>query len=551
MTAFRTGDFSARLPSKWTGIPGQIAAAFNEVLVMNERRANEVARVSRMAGKEGLLRQRLAPTGMVGGWAQEVEALNALMDELVRPITDLTRTIEAVAQGEIGQPTAIEGTWKELKDCLTIPVHSAALHSRVNVFVELFRKTRALEALNERLEAQNAGLQREAGERTRRIEAESARAKAEAENAAKDRFLAMLSHELRTPLTPILYAVELLECDEECPPQIRGPIAAIRRNVRLEARLIDDLLDLARIRSGKFTLEAAPLDVRNVLREAIEICRAEFAQRRVELREEFGASGTLVLADSARLQQVFWNLLMNAGKFTPAGGLITVRTSNPSGNRWQVEITDTGVGIEPDKLERIFDAFEQGTSVTGSAGLGLGLAICKALIEMQGGTVTAHSAGAGRGATFLVELPLHAPLKIEKKVQEREPVPPVKRRLLLVEDHGDTAEMLRRLLALQGYEVRTASSIASAIEMTGTYKFDILISDIGLPDGRGTELLARLREQLGGACRAIAMSGFGMQDDLDRSLKAGFSEHLTKPVEFSALLRAIDRHAGTGQLPSP
>jgi len=422
-------------------------------------------------------------------------------------------------------------------DYLTKPINSAVLRSKVNVFVDLFRKSRALTALNAQLEAQNIALQREAEERSRRIEAETARAEAEAANAAKDRFLAVLSHELRTPLTPIVYAVALLEMDAECPFHIREAIATIKKNVRLEARLIDDLLDLARIRSGKLTLKKETVDLHEILRDVVTLCFGESVQPKFHLVEEFAATETGVAGDSARLQQVFWNLLTNAAKFTSQDGTISIRTS--SSNGWlSVEISDTGVGIEAQKLERIFDAFEQ-ASQSGSAGLGLGLAICKALVEMHGGAIGARSDGPGRGSTFMVKLPCASVAKSAASFPDGDLPKLANVRVLLVEDHRDTAEILRQLLISQGCEVRIAGSIAEALEVAGGYAFDVLVSDIGLPDGRGTELLGLLRDKTERPIRAIAMSGFGMEDDLEISRHAGFAEHLIKPVEFSALQRAL------------
>lgn len=428
-------------------------------------------------------------------------------------------------------------------DYLTKPIHPAVLRSKVNVFVELFQKTHALAALNTRLEAQNIALQREAEERTRRIRAETAQAEAEAANAAKDRFLAMLSHELRTPLTPIVYSVALLERDESCPPHLRDALATIRRNVRLEVRLIDDLLDLARIRSGKLKLQTQSVNAHEVLRDAIKICQGEITQQKIRLVERLDAQHVQLEADPARLQQICWNLLKNAVKFTPEGGTITVRTANSVDEQsLLIEIRDTGIGIEPQKLDRIFDAFEQATQ-DGSIGLGLGLAICKALVGLHGGTIEAQSGGQNQGTAFIVKLRCADPPKIEEFVPAAEPSETALLRVLLVEDHADTAETLRRLLTWQGYEVRTAASVAQAVEVAGDYVFDILVSDIGLPDGRGTDLLDRLQREAGQPIPAIAMSGFGMEDDLERSRLAGFAEHLTKPVEFPVLQQAIIRVA--------
>ncbi len=441
-------------------------------------------------------------------------------------------------------------------DYLTKPINPAVLRSKVNVFVDLFGKTRALadmnstrqaaeEALriaNMELAARNEALEREAEERERRIRAESAQAEAEEANAAKDRFLAMLSHELRTPLSPIVHAVTLLE-EIECPPAVREHIATIQRNVRLEARLIDDLLDLARIRNGKLRLELHPVDVHEALRQAIKTCQPDLSARRIRVAEKLEAPDPHVRGDFARLQQVFWNLLTNAAKFSPEDSIIEVSTYvTEPGGRISVQIADQGIGILPDKLDRIFDAFEQGALHT-KAGLGLGLAICKALVEMHSGVIAAHSDGPNRGAKFTVRLPSTLPADLPNGESKRQLAPPEGLRLLVVEDHPDTLGTLTRLLTRRGYIVRTAASLAESLEVARAYEFDVLISDIGLPDGRGTELLDQFFALHGWRPPAIAMSGFGMDDDVERSQQAGFSEHLTKPVEFSALQEAISRLA--------
>lgn len=439
-------------------------------------------------------------------------------------------------------------------DYLTKPINPAVLRSKVNVFVDLFTKTRALaemnraaqeaeEALREantQLAARNEALEREAHERERRLRAETAQAEAEEANAAKDRFLAMLSHELRTPLSPIVHAVALLD-EFDCPPAIRDHIATIRRNVRLEARLIDDLLDLARIRNGKLRLEPQRVDAHEVLLHAVEICRADLAAHHIHVAEKLNARDPHVRGDPARLQQIFWNLLANAIKFSPEGGTIEVTTCSVEENgHITIEIKDQGVGIAPEKLHSIFDAFEQGARHS-QAGLGLGLAICKALVEMHSGQIAAQSGGLDRGASFVIRLPLALPNTPNGPEAVEDPSAQAGLRLLVVEDHKDTLATLERLLTRRGYEVRTAGSIAEALKVAGDHDFDVLISDIGLPDGRGTELLAQIEAGRGRRVPSIAMSGFGMDEDLERSREAGFSEHLTKPVEFPSLHRAIAR----------
>jgi PAS domain S-box-containing protein len=400
----------------------------------------------------------------------------------------------------------------------------------------------ALRTANAELEAKNVALQRQARERLRRIRAEAAQAEAEAANAAKDRFLAMLSHELRTPLSAVLHGVTLLEEPGDCPSELRETMQLIRRNVQLEARLIDDLLDLARIRNGKVQLQLQVTDAHELLRLALDICRRDIAARGLKVETHLDARRTILEADPARLQQIFWNLISNAVKFTPAGGRISVITSERNGHL-EVEISDSGVGIEPEKLARIFDAFEQ-ASHGDRAGLGLGLAICKALTEFHGGEITAHSPGSGEGSTFVVRLPV-----TEMAAATSHPASPpaisgnaVPLRLLLVEDHQDTAATLLRLLARRGFEVRSAGSVSSALELAKTFEFDVLVSDIGLPDGTGVDLLRRLRELPGkDKLCGIALSGFGMDEDIARSREAGFMQHLTKPVDFALLQQCLTR----------
>ncbi|MEI9898424.1 MAG: HAMP domain-containing sensor histidine kinase, partial [Chthoniobacter sp.] len=225
-------------------------------------------------------------------------------------------------------------------------------------------------------------------------ESRQAREAAEAANAAKDRFLAMLSHELRTPLSPVLHATTLLE-EQDCPEPMRATLETIRRNVQLEARLIDDLLDLARIRNGKLQLQSEPVEAHDLLRRAVDICQADITTRHLQLTLDLRATHTTLEADPARIQQIFWNLISNAVKYTPAGGTIALRTEDDeSAGALRVEVADSGVGIESVRLESIFDAFEQANSGR-SGGLGLGLAICRALAALHGGRIEARSGGAG------------------------------------------------------------------------------------------------------------------------------------------------------------
>jgi PAS domain S-box-containing protein len=366
---------------------------------------------------------------------------------------------------------------------------------------------------------------------------------AETASAVKDRFLAMLSHELRTPLTPVLMTLEMLEQDPKLSVEVREDFAMMKRNVELEAKLIDDLLDLNRIASGKLPLTIAPVDLRATIRNACEICGPSARERGIRIETEFDPATGLVAGDAVRLRQVLWNVLSNAIKFTPENGVIRVMTRRLDDARCEVRVGDSGIGIAPEMLTRIFDAFEQGgTIVTRQfGGLGLGLAICKALVELHQGSIRAESDGAGKGATFVIELPSAAsPMKATDAVGLTAGTPDSRQlRLLVVEDHADTAHTLARLLRGAGFAVSVAADVASALAAIERESFDVLISDLGLPDGSGNDVMRALRAR--GAVPGIAMSGYGMEDDLRRSREAGFSEHLVKPIALGKLKEAIRR----------
>jgi len=373
-----------------------------------------------------------------------------------------------------------------------------------------------------------------------------ARDAAEAASVAKDRFLAVLSHELRTPLSPVVMTVPALELDPDMPLKFREDLAMIRRNIDLEVKLIDDLLDLSRVTSGKLRLQMQPVQVHEVLRHAIQNSLSDTSGKGMVIREEFNAGDDCVTGDPARLQQVFWNLLRNAVKFTPAGGAITVRTYIDGKGFLAVQVRDSGGGIEPEILPRIFDAFEQGeVSITRQfGGLGLGLAIVKAVVEMHGGTVTAESDGRDKGAAFTVRL--MPPTRVATETNRDTPPEhasqtPAGVRVLLVEDHPDTARTLARLLKFSGFRVKTAGSAATALQLAGSESFDVVVSDIGLPDATGYELMAQLRERHG--LKGIALTGYGMEDDMRKSREVGFLEHIVKPVNVSQLEATIQRVA--------
>jgi PAS domain S-box-containing protein len=367
-------------------------------------------------------------------------------------------------------------------------------------------------------------------------------AQAKAANAAKDHFLATLSHELRTPLTPVLMSLADHVSNPALPPELRDDLAMIRRNVELEARLIDDLLDLTRVSRGKIELHTEVVDAHLVLQEALEVCTAnDTVRRQVVVCLETGATQHHVQADPARLQQIFWNLINNALKFSPNGSRVNIRTSNPQTGCLSIEVRDEGIGITPEKLPHLFDAFEQGgRSITKRfGGLGLGLAISKALVELHNGHIRAHSDGKDRGATFTVEFDTCAsvPSKPEAEVPGVAlPAQPL--RILLLEDHETTLTVLTRLLRRAGHEVVPASRVREAREFLDAQSFDLLISDLGLPDGSGMDLVRSLD---GRAMPSIALSGYGMDSDIRECLEAGFKSHVTKPVDWQRLSATIQQ----------
>jgi PAS domain S-box-containing protein len=394
-----------------------------------------------------------------------------------------------------------------------------------------------------------------------------AKEQAEAASRAKDRFLAVLSHELRTPLTPTLIAVSsMLESKPD--PALLPARAMIRRTSELEARL----LDLSRIVRGRLRLDLEVVDVHQVIRRAVEVCRDEVLVAGLSVLTELKARRHHVRADHARIMQITWNLIHNAVKFTQPDGRLTIRTTNrlgPAGSaepggaepadHLVVEFEDTGIGIAPEVLARIFDAFEQGQDdMRGrSRGLGLGLAISRSLAEAMGGRLTATSPGPGRGSTFRLELatvPAPAITAAGRGAARPSAPPPPPRisplRILLVEDNQDTLRFLATVLRRRGHDVVMADCLAAARAAVDRLdaRFDLLLSDIELPDGNGLELMRELSAR--GNWLGIAMSGFGTEEDLQLSREAGFFDHLTKPIDLSQLDEAIKRAISRAREPA-
>jgi signal transduction histidine kinase/ActR/RegA family two-component response regulator len=405
---------------------------------------------------------------------------------------------------------------------------------------EVAERRRAEEALRH----SQAELERRVAERTAELAA--ANAEAEAANRLKDEFLATVSHELRTPLGSIMSWVHALGTGRLDARAAREAVEKIDRNARAQARLIDDLLDVSRIVSGKLRLEMRPLDAVALVESALETIEPAASAKHIDVRFAIEAGNARVAGDPDRLRQVLWNLLSNAVKFTPAGGHVAV-TLRQSGDQVRIAVADDGIGIDAALLPHVFDRFRQAEGRTRHQGLGLGLAIVKHVVEMHGGTVTAESAGPGRGATFVVALPIPAVVKDEEELAR--PAPPTHAprlagvEVLLVDDEPDARESLAEALRLDGARARVSGSVREALAALSASTPDVLISDIGMPDEDGHALIARVREGEGGAARlpAIALTAMARAEDRMRALAAGFDAHVAKPVHPDELALVIVR----------
>ena len=361
-------------------------------------------------------------------------------------------------------------------------------------------------------------------------------------DADKHEFLANLSHELRTPLAPVLMTSYALLLDETLSKSQRADIETIRTNVELETKMIDDLLDHARITEGKLPLRREMVDVHYLLERVEQIARGGGTS--VPIEKVLRATNSRVMGDSTRLEQAFWNVVKNAVKFTPASGCVAIITSNPQPETIRIRVIDTGIGIEAEKLPRLFCSYEPNRreSVERFGGLGLGLPIAKGIFTMHEGSIEATSSGKNKGATFTIELPVvPAAVAATRVGPERIAVASQGLHILVVEDHESTAQILGRLLRRAGHEVEIAYSVASAKTLFARRGFDLVISDLGLPDGNGLDLFRYMNAQR--PTEGIALSGYGMQADVEASLAAGFREHLIKPIDWPKLEAVVDHVA--------
>ncbi len=380
---------------------------------------------------------------------------------------------------------------------------------------------------------------------------QAAQTAAERTNRMKDEFLATLSHELRTPLTAIVGWSEMLANPKLDPTTFQQAVEVIRRNARMQVKMIEDLLDISRIVTGKLQLSVRPVDLGTIIIAAVEGLRPAADAKKIRLDLQLDSAPWQVSGDPDRLQQVAWNLVSNAVKFTPRGGRVLVRLARAE-SQVEMTVSDTGRGIAPEFLPHVFDRFRQAdaTSTRGHGGLGLGLAIVRQLVELHGGTVWADSAGESLGATFTVSLPLAA---VRGATDDATPsefdCPPQLEglRVLVVDDEADTRELVRSVIESCGSRVRTASSAAAALEAMAEEVFDVLIIDIGMPEEDGYALIAKVRaldEERGGRIPAAALTAYAGEEDRIRALRSGFQIHVPKPVSPSELVAVVANLAG-------
>jgi signal transduction histidine kinase len=422
-------------------------------------------------------------------------------------------------------------------DYVPVPVVPEILRAKVNIFLDLYRKTRQLERLNRNLELRVA-------ERTAELVDAGRR---------KDEFLAMLAHELRTPLAAIRLAAQLVVLPELPQPQLAKSAAIIHRQVEHLVRLIDDLVDVSRITRGLISLRREPTEISAVVAQAIESSRPLIDAKHHILTVSVPDESLQVNGDAARLAQILGNLLNNAAKFTDAGGRIDLVVKR-DGDDVAIQVTDNGVGISPELLPKVFDLFTQIDRPLDrtSTGLGIGLALVHRLVEMHGGWVAAQSEGHGTGTSLLVHLPLHdthatpvvaAPPAVGRHVPDLS-----SRRILVVDDNLDAAETLAEMLAVHGHNVKTAHDGLEALRIAPEFAPHVILLDLGMPNLNGYETANRIRAQAWGRDIAlVAVTGWGQPKDRKRTVEAGFDAHLVKPVDQHELLKTLLEVAATQQ----
>jgi signal transduction histidine kinase len=462
-----------------------------------------------------------------------------------RDRTRYTPVIFITAFGDIAH--AARGYGLGAFDFITKPFDSDVIRARVGALTTLWQRGALLEAQSQELRAQAVAAERE----------RAAREAAETANRMKDEFLAVVSHELRTPLNAILGWAELLSAGSLPPERVQHGLETIARNARMQARLVEDLLDVSRIIAGKLAIDRKRNDLAAIVRRAAETVAPQANGKRVGLELVIAPGDYEIMGDAARLQQVVWNLLSNAVKFSPEGTHVELTLAR-SGGELELTVVDHGIGIAPDFLPFVFDRFRQAEHPGGrpSGGLGLGLAIAHKIVQLHGGEISAASDGADRGARFTVRLPARLPEAVPQSVPHERSGPstgqwhpialPTPRldglRVLFVDDEPDARELVTMVLADAGASVRTASSAEEALALVDRERFDVMVSDIGMPGEDGYSLMRKVAARPH-PLPAIALSAFTSAQDRERALSAGFTTHLPKPLDAPALIAFVDRLA--------
>jgi signal transduction histidine kinase len=448
-------------------------------------------------------------------------------------------TISVVLTGFASVESAIAALQEGAYDYLVKPCDIESMKHTIRRGVEHRRLMLAEQKARADLQQLNLDLERRIEERTaelKQLNVELADA-----NRAKDVFLATLSHELRTPLTPVVGWIKLLRSGTLDEKSVAQALDAIERNAWLQSRLIDDLLDTSRIATGKLHFEPKPTDLNLAVRAAVDTVRASAAARNIELSMTLWPSSLVVLGEPVRLQQIAWNLVSNAIKFTDPGGKVNI-TTQPDGNQALLTVVDTGVGIEPDFLPHVFDRFRQadGSTSRRHGGLGLGLAIADALVKVHGGCLLAKSDGVGKGATFSMRMELAPAGKVASEPADTKRHSLEGLEVLIVEDSPDTLLLLSTIFAREGANVATASSAAEALSRAVTNRPHMIVSDIGMPDVDGYQLLEQLRLLPGlSEVPAIAVSGYASEEDRERALAVGYLALVPKPIDVDVLFNLI------------
>jgi signal transduction histidine kinase len=448
-------------------------------------------------------------------------------------------TISVVLTGFASVESAIAALQEGAYDYLVKPCDIESMKHTIRRGVEHRRLMLAEQKARADLQQLNLDLEQRIEERTAeltRLNAELADA-----NRAKDVFLATLSHELRTPLTPVVGWIKLLRSGTLDEKSVAQALDAIERNAWLQSRLIDDLLDTSRIATGKLHFEPKPTDLNATVKAAVDTVRATAASRNIELSMTLWPSSLIVLGEPVRLQQIAWNLVSNAIKFTDPGGKVNI-TTHLAGKQAQLTVVDTGVGIEPEFLPHVFDRFRQadGSTSRRHGGLGLGLAIADALAKMHGGRLEAKSDGVGNGPTFSLRMELAPNDKVAAETVATKRHSFAGLEVLIVEDSPDTLLLLSTIFRREGATVTTASSAAEALSLAVTNRPHLIISDIGMPDVDGFQLLEQLRLLPGlGAVPAIAVSGYASEEDRERALAVGYLSLVAKPIDVDVLFNLI------------